>query len=94
MVFKGVISNSTIDFGADSDTLTFSVAATSSTIIGGAGADTLIFSSGANLVNTSVSGGADGDSRTSLQEPRLLPLSLVAVAMTPSSLMTLSVLCS
>ena len=62
MVFKGAVSNSTIDFGADNDTLTFSVAATSATILGGSGADTLIFSSGANLVKSSVSGGADGDS--------------------------------
>ena len=62
MVFKGAISNSTIDFGADSDSLTLSVAATSTTILGGGGADTLVFTSGANLVTSSVSGGGAGDS--------------------------------
>ena len=47
MVFKGALSNSTIDFGADSDTLHLSVAASTSTILGGSGADTLVFTSGA-----------------------------------------------
>ena len=62
MVLKGVVSGSTIDFGADNDSFTLSVAATSTTILGGSGANTLVFTTGADLVTSSVSGGADGDS--------------------------------
>ena len=62
MVFDGALSNSTIDFGADADSLRLSAAATSATILGGAGNDTFVFTSGANLVTSSVSGGADADS--------------------------------
>ena len=50
MVFKGAISNSTIDFGADNDTVTFSVALQPvQPSLGGAGADTLVFTTGADL---------------------------------------------
>ena len=52
MVLKGVVSGSTIDFGADNDTFTLSVAATSTTILGGSGADTLVFTTGADLVTS------------------------------------------
>ena len=51
MVFKGAISNSTIDFGADNDSFTFSVALQQQQSLGGSGADTFVFTPGANLVN-------------------------------------------
>ena len=62
MVLKGAISSSTIDFGADNDTFTLLRCCNQLTILGGAGADTLRVHSGANLVTTSVSGGAANDS--------------------------------
>jgi hypothetical protein len=62
MVFKGVLSNSTIDFGADNDSLTFSVGATSTTILGGAGDDTLVFTTASTLRATSIGGGGNSDS--------------------------------
>ena len=39
-ILKGAVSNSTIDFGADNDTFTLSVASSTSSILGGSGVDT------------------------------------------------------
>ena len=58
MVLKGVVSGSTIDFGADNDSFTLSVAATSTTILV---APVQTHLSSPEQIS-SVSGGADGDS--------------------------------
>ena len=74
-----------LDYGADNDTLTLSVAATSTTILGGAGDDTLVFTISADLVSSSMSGGGDDDSSSSQLQLRATPPFLVEVAQTPWS---------
>ena len=59
MRFSGALSGNTIDFGADNDSVTFSVGLTNNTIQGGGGADTFVFNT---LVSSNyIYGGADGD---------------------------------
>ena len=82
MVFKGAIFDSTIDFGADSDTFTLSVAASTSTILGGSGADTLVFTTGADLITSSVSGGAVIDDSLIFSAVVRAPQQLLVVAVT------------